>query len=309
MNPAQPPAHIITLRIISLTVATITAAAALFSAAASAAAEQRADPNAPAHRFVQISDPHVPVTAQATNEIYPFEALQKVVAEIMQLDPLPAFALVTGDIAAKNGEPAAYRRFRTAMKALAIPWYVVAGNHDSRAVLREKFSNKYMPHEGPLQYRFSAPAFEVLVLDSLLDGEIAGELGPARRRWLQDSLRDSSESPALVVLHHHVLKVGMPSDKYILNDRDAFWDAIYSSPQVKAVLHGHIHRPLGRCKGAIAVIGGRSASYAFEEQWNTPGYMRFDVYKDGKTIVYDVPLNQKARRIITFGDGCKVHDR
>jgi 3',5'-cyclic AMP phosphodiesterase CpdA len=58
------------------------------------------------------------------------------VAEINRLDPLPDIAVITGDLV-DHGEPAEYEHLRTLLAPLAMPVFVIPGNHDApRAAAR-----------------------------------------------------------------------------------------------------------------------------------------------------------------------------
>ena len=69
--------------------------------------------------------PSAPFYADKT----PAEFLARSVAEINRLDPLPDVAVMTGDLV-DHGNPAEYEHLRRLLAPLAMPIFVIPGNHD-----------------------------------------------------------------------------------------------------------------------------------------------------------------------------------
>ena len=66
--------------------------------------------------------------------------------------PLPDITIVTGDLV-DHGEAAEYEHLQRMLAPLAMPFFVIPGNHDARDPLRAAFhGDGYLPDEGFLQF-------------------------------------------------------------------------------------------------------------------------------------------------------------
>ena len=102
---------------------------------------------------IQLSDPHILAPGELLYRRFDTaEFLARAVAEINRLDPLPDVAVVTGDLV-DHGEPPEYEHLRALLAPLAMPVFVIPGNHDAREPLRAAFAaDGYLPADGFLQY-------------------------------------------------------------------------------------------------------------------------------------------------------------
>ena len=81
---------------------------------------------------IQLSDPHILASGELLyGRFDTAEFLARSVAEINRLDPLPDVAVITGDLV-DHGEPAEYEHLRALLSPLAMPVFVIPGNHDAR---------------------------------------------------------------------------------------------------------------------------------------------------------------------------------
>src|SRR5262249_19879876 len=102
---------------------------------------------------IQLSDPHILTPGELLYRRFDSaEFLARSVAEINRLDPLPDVAVITGDLV-HHGEPAEYEHLRTLLSPLAMPVFVIPGNHDAREPLRAAFAaDGYLPPDRFLQF-------------------------------------------------------------------------------------------------------------------------------------------------------------
>ena len=99
------------------------------------------------------------------------------------------------------------------------------------------------PGEGPLRFTIDLGPIRLIGLDSLIEGEPSGRLGPEQIAWLDARLREQPEKPALVALHHPPFRTGIDHmDDMMLEDGEALAEVIGRHPQVVRVLCGHVHR-------------------------------------------------------------------
>lgn len=169
-----------------------------------------------ASTFVHLSDTHFfPAGATTPHGLDPAANLRQV-AEWGAAEGLaPASFLISGDLS-NDGDPESYRHFATALHALearfGVPILRGLGNHDRRGPFRRLVLGEPVGDDDQTPYYYSRQigGLRVLMLDSLLPGEIDGELGAAQLAWLAEELRAPTPGGDLVVLHHPVTPRGIP---------------------------------------------------------------------------------------------------
>src|SRR5438445_10012554 len=151
---------------------------------------------------IHLSDPHIVAPGELLyGRVDTAELLARSVAEINRLDPLPDVAVVTGDLV-DHGDPAEYQHLRTLLAPLAMPDFVIPGNHDAREPLRAAFAGDgYLPADGFLQYAIEDRPVRLLALDTLVPGEGGGLLCAERLAWLDHALASAPARPALIMMH------------------------------------------------------------------------------------------------------------
>jgi Icc protein len=208
--------------------------------------------------LAQISDPHIKRPgALAYRRVDTAAALARCVAALNALDPLPDAVVITGDLV-DQGELAQYAHLKTLLAPLAMPYYLVAGNHDERAALRTAFAERPELASGGefVQYALDVGPLRLIALDSTVPGEGGGHLCDARLAWLDAQLDAARARPVVVALHHPPFACGIGHmDAQRLDPRAAARLAalIARHPNVERVLCGHVHRPIfTRFAGTIA---------------------------------------------------------
>jgi 3',5'-cyclic-AMP phosphodiesterase len=99
--------------------------------------------------IAQITDTHISTPGSVNDRYFRTpEHLERAVAHLNRLAPRPDVALATGDLV-ERGEPEEYARLRAILDRLAMPLYVIPGNHDSREHLARAFADRgYLPARG-----------------------------------------------------------------------------------------------------------------------------------------------------------------
>ena len=197
-------------------------------AALALAAEEPAplDPN-----LVAIfSDIHVrePESSQQSSRFI------KSVAQILATNPRPATLLIYGDVAYDAGKPEDYKIFRRMVEPLekaGIRWEVAMGNHDRlenyRAVFPERFEKAPILENRHINI-VETPRADFILLDSYLKGEVRGEIDPAQREWLGETLKEYVDKPVFVGCHH-------PLSETLLTE------TLLACPKFSGYLFGHWH--------------------------------------------------------------------
>lgn len=156
----------------------------------------------------------------------------------------PDAVIFTGDTT-QHGQPAEYARLRELLDPLLPPLYLVPGNRDDNAALRDAFRDKaYLPQQGEcLHYAVDVDGARLVGLDSTAAGERKGVFDKDRQEWLDSLLAHDPETPAILFIHHPPFDV---DDHYVGGYRRAEEAAALAGiagrhPQVKALICGHVH--------------------------------------------------------------------
>lgn len=208
--------------------------------------------------LAQISDLHIKRPgALAYRRVDTAAYLARCVAALNALQPRPDAVIVTGDLV-DQGDPEQYAHLKTLLAPLAIPYFLLVGNHDDRAALRAAFPERAELHRDGtfIQYAADLGPLRLIALDSLVPGHSAGTLCDARLAWLAAQLDDAAGKPTVVALHHPPFACGIGHmDELRLEPSAAARLAtlIAAYPNVERVMCGHVHRSMFvRFGGTIA---------------------------------------------------------
>jgi 3',5'-cyclic AMP phosphodiesterase CpdA len=207
--------------------------------------------------FAQISDLHVTAPGRACmNRVDTAGLLGACVARLAELDPAPELVIASGDLV-DLATPEEYAHLRALLAPLAMPIYVIPGNHDDREHLRIAFADQpYLPRAGFLQYVVDAGPLRLVFLDTLVPGDDGGELCPARLAWLADRLAEAPDRPTVIVMHHPPFLTGVANlDDMGLLGADDVARLLAHCPHVERILCGHLHRSIQvRWHGVLASV-------------------------------------------------------
>ncbi|SAK42502.1 phosphodiesterase [Caballeronia temeraria] len=199
--------------------------------------------------LAQISDLHItPPGTLAYGRVDTAAYLARAIDVLNSLDPRPDTVLVTGDLVDAGGIEE-YRHLRTLLGRLAIPWRLMAGNHDDRANLRAVFDDRpeLAGHDGYLHYTFAAGEVRVIALDTLDPGSGGGRLCATRLAWLEAQLDACRDRPVLIGMHHPPIECGigfMDEIRLAPDDSRALDALVRRHPNVERIVCGHVHRAI-----------------------------------------------------------------
>ncbi len=208
--------------------------------------------------IAQITDLHAGYRVEtATGALDTFESLARAVAHLNALTPTPDVVLATGDLTHDTG-PEAYQSLRAALAPLAMPLYVIPGNHDDTENLRGAFAQDgYLPADGRfLHYVVEGYSLRLIALDTTLLGETGGLLCDERLAWLSARLEEAPDRPTLVFMHHPPFETGIPFfDGIGCRGGAAMGEIVARHPHVETVLCGHVHRAIAlRWHGTLVQV-------------------------------------------------------
>lgn len=192
-------------------------------------------------RLIQITDPHLFSEAQrdllGVNTTDSFQAVLEAVLDTpFDYD----FVLATGDLVQDHNREA-YHRFAQMVKPLEKPVFWLEGNHDIQPQMHDALGlyQQIQPHKQILAGKY----WQIVLLDSHIEGVPRGALSQTALDFLQACLRRFPERYALIALHHNILPTNSAwLDQHSLANPEQLAEVLFPFKQVKALIHGHIHQ-------------------------------------------------------------------
>ncbi len=220
--------------------------------------------------FIHLSDTHITSDGAAFNGIDPVAHLRAFVAQVNTFPQRPDFVLHTGDISNDRGADS-YRRAQAALADLAVPLYVVNGNHDDRALMRAMLGAPAGPGgdpAAPLDYTFEVRDERFLVLDAA-STHVRAPLGHLSEAQLALARAEATPDgpPLTVCVHYPPFRMGSPwlDDNMILTNGTALHAALLPARErLRGVFFGHLHRSCQITRDGIAYISGPSLAPGYE---------------------------------------------
>ncbi len=225
--------------------------------------------------LAQVSDTHIMteprVSASGARSDHTAQ-LRQVFAAMREFKP--DVILVTGDLV-NDGRTDEYAVFVDALVEAPAPLYVLPGNHDDRALMREMLpAHRYLPRTGEhLSYTVENYPVRLICLDQIAPGETYGVFTPEMAAWLDDALAADPRKQALVALHHPPFAThDRLFDSIGLHEAERFAGVIERRPQVVRIVCGHHHRAiLGQVGEVPAIVAPSSAwTYSLALQGDQP---------------------------------------
>lgn len=192
-------------------------------------------------RLLQITDPHL--FSNIDDDLLgvnTYQSLQAVLNEIKNANWDFHALLATGDLI-QDHQILGYQHFAELVKPLNKPVFWLEGNHDSQPQMSLQL-NQYA-HICPEKQILAGKHWQILLLNSQVAGAPSGLLSRGQLAWLNSKLAENSDRFSLIVLHHNILPTNSAwLDQHALKNSDELAAVLQHYPQVKAILHGHIHQ-------------------------------------------------------------------
>ncbi|WP_150539404.1 3',5'-cyclic-AMP phosphodiesterase [Actinobacillus vicugnae] len=239
-------------------------------------------------RLLQITDPHLfsakHDTLLGVNTTDSFQA----VLDQIQHSPFNYEAvLATGDLI-QDHNPEAYHRFAEMVKQLGKPIFWLEGNHDQQPQMSLYLAKH--SHIQPEKQILAGSHWQILLLNSQVANAPSGNLSFGQLAWLESKLAEYPERYVLVGLHHNILPTNSAwLDQHCLKNSDALAEVLSHYPNVKAILHGHIHQEVDAIWKNYRVLATPSTCIQFKPNCNEftldllpQGWRELSLFADGR---------------------------
>lgn len=198
----------------------------------------------------------------------------------------PDLYLFTGDISQDETQES-YKRMAEAMSEAGAPCYFLPGNHDRRLEMSNGLLGPGSPFKTNRQ--IFAGQWQIILLDSLIEGEVGGRLEKKELEFLDSCLAKHPELHSMVCLHHHPLDMGARwLDQIGVENGAEFFELIDQYKNVRGVLWGHVHQEFDGQRGAYKVMSTPSTCIQFKRLSDDfgidalpPGYRWMELGADG----------------------------
>jgi len=238
---------------------------------------------------VQLSDPHVvQQDALLKGRVDTNAMLAMAVRRVLRLQPLPDRVWITGDLVA-TGRAEEYDALLALLSPLSMPVHLLPGNHDDRDLLRATFpGHDYLPREGEfLNYVIETDRgvgeepLRMIGLDTVVPGEIGGEVCDQRLAWLEARLDEAPGRPTVIFMHHPPFEVGLPIDRYLCRNGAALEKLVSRHPNIQRIGIGHAHRSIQRIWGGTLACVCPSTAHQFLAEFEETETIRYGMEPPG----------------------------
>ncbi|TCS60934.1 phosphodiesterase [Varunaivibrio sulfuroxidans] len=206
--------------------------------------------------LAQITDTHIKSGGRPAYRLVDTKAaLKKAIDHINAFTPTIDAVIVSGDLTDEGGADEC-ATFRELISSLAVPFFMVPGNHDNRENLRAAFADLSYLRAGGAFIHYAVEDFplRLIALDSTVPGESHGYLCPERLSWLERTLDAAPERPTMLFMHHPPFSIGIAHmDVQNLMNGDALFALLGRHPQVRHIATGHAHRAAETTRAGVGV--------------------------------------------------------
>jgi Icc protein len=146
---------------------------------------------------------------------------------------------------------------------------VLAGNHDSRRLLRAHFGELLDASAPHVNFVHDLAGWRVLGLDSVQRPFVHGRFGARQLAWLRQQLAAVTR-PVLAFVHHPPIAVGCWwLDKDLPRDRAAFGEVL-AGRRVQLLACGHVHQAHEGEFAGVRVVTTPATAYQFPPRAKLP---------------------------------------
>ncbi|MDC9590032.1 3',5'-cyclic-AMP phosphodiesterase [Xenorhabdus sp. XENO-10] len=213
-------------------------------------------------RILQITDTHLFANkGDSLLGINTYCSYQAVLDMILKQNLDIDLIVATGDLV-QDQTINAYQHFAEGIARLSAPCVWLPGNHDYQPAMVDTLAAAGI---SPSKQIFIGQHWQVIMLDSQVQGVPHGELTDYQLEWMKKCLDEHSERHTIVMLHHHPVPSGCTwLDQHSLRNSSELSECLKDRTQVKAILCGHIHQEVDEMWNGIRVMATPSTCVQFK---------------------------------------------
>lgn len=237
-------------------------------------------------KIIVFTDPHMLPEGGRIIGLDPYARLLKGIRHVNSRHPDATRVILTGDLA-DDGSEASYRRLRSLLSKLRVPYSLTVGNHDFRPAFQRAFPDAPADPHGFVQTMIDIDARYRLVLLDTLNGPPrrgvaphAGYLCTRRLDWLERQLASAGRRRVVLFMHHPPHDTGFPGmDAIRLDNAGVFYRLLARQGNVRHIFSGHVHR----------TIAGSAHGIPFSIFKSTVHQQPMDLASDDSSLSVDEP--------------------
>lgn len=253
-------------------------------------------------KILQITDTHLYAdNAGRLLGVDTLDSFRAVTDAFLHTGWRPDLILATGDLV-HDATARGYRQLAELLDGFELPVYCLPGNHDDPDTLRAHLHGRHVSCPRVVEHK----GWRLILLDSVVPGEVGGHLAPSEIGLLQDTL-GGDPLPTLISLHHQPVAIGSTwLDEMGLDNAADLEETLSGHPEVKGLLWGHIHQQFDAQRGNVRLMGSPStcvqfkpASDTFSVDRSQPGFRLLALMPDGRILsevmrIEELPLGLEA---------------
>lgn len=187
--------------------------------------------------LIQLTDMHIDATGEG---YYGVDVRAQFYHALEKIKPYsPDLLVLSGDLAADQGEIEAYEWLNKQLIGFNIPYVLMSGNHDKLSIMKQVFSiaDKDILADKFLCYKRDIAGYACYFLDSTPYTVSAEQLA-----WFSAHLQ-ADKRPSLLFIHHPPTYCGARflEKKYALKNAEEVWQVICTAPHLNHIFCGHYH--------------------------------------------------------------------
>lgn len=213
-------------------------------------------------RILQITDTHLfageTETLLGINTLHSYHAVLDAIVK----QQLPADLIVaTGDLV-QDQSTRAYQRFTDGIARLPAPCVWLPGNHDYQPSMAQELAAAGISSSKQV---LLGDQWQILLLDSQVQGVPHGELSDDQLIWLDNCLARQPDRHTVVMLHHHPLASGCTwLDQHSLRNSHMLAEVLTRYQNIEGILCGHIHQDMDVMWNGIRMLATPSTCVQFK---------------------------------------------
>lgn len=196
--------------------------------------------------------------------------------------------IVTGDISGDDSKQSYHHFKHLVARYIPSPIWVIPGNHDNNPHFNDILGDIWL-RAGDSK---AMGPWHVHGLDTRHKGT-QGQVNKEQLDKVSGAMTRETNRHHLLCLHHHLYPSNSWMDAHNLLNPTCLTTWLTQHPNVKALLHGHLHTPLRQCVGTsdTPIFGGPSTSWQWEMSDDfalsplTPGYQIVTLHDTGHVSV------------------------